>query len=257
VTQDLAIVEYTRDGRGVRSVMVPPDGTPGDVGDELRDIVGDLCGTIYAYQGTFVPHVAIRPYGGEWRYLAIPGFSTVNNVSYGGIAVAGQYAFATDMFTYSGGEPAGVIRFSLADGTGERFGSSETEDLNVGLDGVLYTLAGETLVERYQPQTMNALGTINLSRAVRGIAVSADGFIYGASWDGGLYEFDAQGALLHELQPGLGSLSDIDIAEDGTLVASTRSGLVVVSSRALENFSSFNPSGVLYSNQYTFVTFVR
>jgi hypothetical protein len=40
----------TLDGEQVASLVVPPNLAPGDVDKELRDIVGDPCGTMYAYQ---------------------------------------------------------------------------------------------------------------------------------------------------------------------------------------------------------------
>ena len=81
--------------------------------------------------------------GGGWTHRTHSGWSTVNNVSYGGIGVLGDYVYVTDMTTFS--EPAdeakGVVRFNLADGTSARFLETEApQDLTIGKDGRLYLL---------------------------------------------------------------------------------------------------------------------
>ena len=114
-----------------------------------RDLVYDQSGKVHVYTGTFDP--ALSSYtlaGGGWTQRTHSGWSTFNNVSYGGIGLLGDYVYVTDMTTFS--EPAdeakGVVRFNLADGTSARFlETEEPQDLTIGKDGRLYLLSANTV----------------------------------------------------------------------------------------------------------------
>src|SRR5206468_508527 len=112
-----------------------------------------------------------------------PGWSTVNNVTYGGIGVLGDSVYVTDMTT-SGGpgdEAKGVVRFNLADGTAARFLETEgPQDLTIGKDGRLYLLSANT-VKAFDPATFVLQSTVTLPAGdFRGIAVNAAGEIFAA-----------------------------------------------------------------------------
>src|SRR5947209_6130312 len=76
--------EFTPTGTLVRSVSVPPP--PGSSGDTARDLVQDPGGKVYVYNGTFTPALATyNPTNSSWTQQNYTGWSTVNNVSYGGL----------------------------------------------------------------------------------------------------------------------------------------------------------------------------
>ena len=104
-----AFREYTPTGSQVRSVTIPPP--IGSSADEPRDLVADANGKVYVYNGTFNPYLAIYdPATGTWSQTTFSGWSTVNNVSYGGAEAFKTYVFTSDMNT-GGGVPNGLVRF--------------------------------------------------------------------------------------------------------------------------------------------------
>src|SRR5947209_4781928 len=95
--------EYTPTGALVRSVTVPPP--PGSGGDTARDLVQDPAGKVYVYNGTFTPALATyNPGPATWSQQTYAGWNTVNNMSYGGLALTQNYVFASDM-TIAGDPP--------------------------------------------------------------------------------------------------------------------------------------------------------
>jgi hypothetical protein len=92
-----------------------------------------------------------------------------------------------------------------------------------------------------------------LDAGVRGVAVNAAGEIFGASWDGNLYRFDASGMTLDSIGAGVGNLTDVDLAGDGRLVAGSRFETVVFSNEALDSVATATFDG----NGATFVAFAR
>jgi hypothetical protein len=81
------------------------------------------------------------PDSGSFANKTFPGWSTINNVTYGGIAAFRNFVYVTD--TYSAvGRAKGIVRFDLVNNTAQRFAAeAEVIDLNIGLDGNLYGLA--------------------------------------------------------------------------------------------------------------------
>src|SRR5262249_26527881 len=90
--------EFTAGGTLVRTVHIPAP--PGTSSDTARDLVQDGSGKVYVYNGTFTPALATyNPSTSSWSQQGYSGWSTVNNVSYGGIGLFQNYVFASDMTT--------------------------------------------------------------------------------------------------------------------------------------------------------------
>jgi hypothetical protein len=247
--------EYTPDGALVQSVEVPYPVPPRPSSECVRDIVVTPAEQVSIYNGTFYPYMTRwTPKTGEWSHDTYEGWDSSGNESYGGIAAWQNYVYATDMVT-SGEPPSdkGLIRFNVADGTAARyFDYAEFIDVAIGFDGALYALrTDEHGVYVIEPQTMTVQRSFQVTAAVRGIAVNGAGEVFGASWDGNLYEFDSLGNTLNTIDPQVGSLIDVDLAADGTLVAGTREGWVVVSDETLQSVSTFRATYYLP----TFVSF--
>lgn len=228
------------------------------VSETARDVVLDRSGLAAIYNGTFSPQLSLlEPVTVSWAHLPFTGWSTVNNVSYGGVAAYRHYVFATDMTTAGDGGTRGIVRFDLDTATGVRFGDAEYIDVAMGFDGKVYGLrSDEQTVDAFDPESLAAAGGATLALDVRGIAVDADGEILGASWDGNLYRFSSAGGLLDFHSTGIDNLTDIDLSPSGAVAAGARFGEVIVSTAALDSSTSFDLTTDPGGGQQTFVAFV-
>jgi hypothetical protein len=146
-----------------------------------------------------------------------------------------------------GGDEQGVVRFDTAVGyAADRVGAEDYIDLNIGLDCRLYALRSDSvttqIVDVYDPLTLAPLGSISLELLqgtidVRGIAVDANGELYGASWDGNIYHFDASGMEIDSLDSLANDLTDINLRDNGDLVVGARLGDVVFTTTALNSIT--------------------
>jgi VCBS repeat-containing protein len=233
--------EFTPDGELVRTALLP---SVSGVHEPGRDLIYDASGKVHVYTGTFDP--ALNSYtlaGGGWTQRTHSGWSTVNNVSYGGIGVLGAYVYVTDMRTFS--EPAdeakGVVRFNLVDGTSARFlETEEPQDLTIGKDGRLYLLSANT-VKAYDPVTFALLSTVTLPAGdFRGIAVNAAGEIFAVNWSEQVYHLSASGSVLGNVTlTGVSDPMDIDVSGDGRIAVGTASGHVVQMYEDLTGITTF------------------
>ena len=229
------IREYTPDGTLVRIFQIPE---LENESTKLRDLAVDTDGNLHFWEETFDSSgiryelTTINPLTGDIvRNPLLPSWSTDNVVSYGGLSTLNDWVFVTDMAT-SGGPQTGIIRYDRSTGTSVRFADTgnpalEFIDLTVGLDGLLYGLDDSELVHVYDPATLAELRTIDITQTVfpdnRAIAVNADGDIFAAAWgDGRIRRFDGDtGALLATSTSSFGTLVDINLRVDGTIVVST------------------------------------
>ena len=262
VSTNNSIAEYNQSGTLLTSsISVPYDGGARPVTELSRDLIIDPNGAIHIYNGTFDPYLSIYyPITSTWTHETYSGWSTVNNVSYGGIARYQKYIFLTDMTTFGDGgadEAKGIVRYDTGNDTFLRFADTiEFIDLNRGLDGLLYALrSDETSVDVYDPLTNNLVRTLNLGTGVRGIAVNEEGDIFGASWDGNIYHFDANGVQLNSVSSGTNDLTDIDITCEGQIAVGARFGEVIFSDESLTTVTFFDtgssPTFVAFSDPRT------
>src|SRR5438105_3315235 len=102
--------QYTQAGALVQQATIPPGG----LAEDARDLVADPnTGSVLVYNGTNDPYLSTYDPYGAWSHRTYPGWSTKGDVSSGGVAVYGNYAFVSDMSTFA--EPAdaakGIFRF--------------------------------------------------------------------------------------------------------------------------------------------------
>jgi hypothetical protein len=251
--------EYTPAGALVRTVNIPP--TPGSSFDYARDLVQDPAGNVSVYDGTFTPYLATyHPATASWTQITYPGWSTVSNLTYGGLGLFQNYVYATDMAT-AGAMPNGVVRFNMTDGSATRFGNTDFTDLNVGLDGLLYALAGQKIVV-FDPISTQQLRTVTLPAAdYRSIAVNAQGEIFTAAWNNVISHFTPTGALINSVTLNsstgapfmFGNPDNIKVAPDGTVAVGSFSGHIVQMTSNFTNISYIDTG----TNNTVFVTFAN
>jgi hypothetical protein len=258
------IREFTPSGQLVQTFTFPL--APGD--GQPRSITVDVNGNIQVYNGTFSPFLTtINPVTGTVvNNVTLAGWSTVNNVTYGGLGAFGNYVFATDMFTFSGGEPNGIIRFNVNDGTALRFASGPQNgpgdyiQLAVGKDGLLYaefpgTSPGGNELDVFDPTTLAFQRRINLNTDLRSIAVDQNGDIFAVAInDSHIYEFDPNGTLLRAVDTGIRGYTDLTMDDSGRLLA-TSGGVLVLTDTSLSSFTELDVGTI--SVVGTFAAFVE
>lgn len=213
---------------------------PVDEAQEVpRDLVQGPDGRVYVYNGTLEPRLSILdPITGVWTHHALAGWSTrADDPRFGGIALAGDHVYATDMVTPGAGAPSGLARFDLDGGNATHVSVpvGGPIDVSVGPGDELYVLAsdGRTVTVK-DPRSGDVVGAISLDRAVSAIAVRDDGTILGAGVNNLIYLFDLDGKSMKSMASGTSSLMDIDIGRDGRVLVSSEEGKVVVTNVNLE-----------------------
>ncbi|HEX3152509.1 MAG TPA: hypothetical protein VHR66_30830, partial [Gemmataceae bacterium] len=208
--------EFTPDGTLVGQI------TP--LLNDPRDVVVSPNGDIQVFDGTFSPQLeTYHPATGTWSSRTTTGWSTVNNLSYGGIAAYGDYVFVTDMQTAYETPPFnGIIRFNMVDGSVDRFATGhDFIAMALGLDGYLYAMGGQTgmgnNIYKYDVNTMAFLGTF-LAPVLdgRGVAVGANGDYYVSDWGNTVNRYDSAGNLIRSQNAGNGA---VDVSTDGQIIS--------------------------------------
>ena len=244
VSTNNTVTEYTPDGVVVQSFAIPHPSN-----EDGRDLVVDSQGNIRVYNGTFDPILTtIDTLAATTSSTTLGGWSTTNNLTYGGITSFQDKVFVTDMRTFGDGgadEAQGIVVFDGADT--DRFATDiDPIDLNLGLDGLLYALSpggspsGRT-VSVYDPSTLGKIrdidltgnGSIGFGSQRRAIAVNGAGELFIATLGGtnNLFHLDAMGGLLNATSFNCGRFScrfaDLDINTQGTLLLTTPDGDVL------------------------------
>lgn len=241
--------EYTTDGTYVSSVTIPPNSS----NETARDVYILEDGRLAVFNGTFDPELAIFN-GSQWEQYQSQGWSTVNNITFGGITSIGDEVFVTDSFTFSGGEATGIVAFDSSFGTSDRFlHYNEYIDVTLGGDGLLYALRNQYgALDIIDPVTMAIINSVALGHTSgsRGVVANEAGEIYMASWNGYVARYTADGVLTNTLTIS-NNLSDIDMDSSGQLIVGDRFGGVHLIDGDLSSFSSFQ-----VGDRTTFVAFV-
>lgn len=260
--QPRTLSEYTRAGQFVQSFTIPYPLSPLPISEIPRDVVVTPDGLAHVFNGSSDPFLStLDPMALTWSHRTYPGWKTFGSVVYGGIASHNNFVFTTDMDGDNGsGIQMGVIRFDMAGGSSEQFAEiNEPIDLNMGLDGLLYVKFGSS-AEVYDPVTLTHIRHVffGLQDEHRSIAVSATGDIYLADPNGDIERWASNATLISRvnvcgLAPTRCSLSDIDIAPDGTVIASSTRGRIFTTDLNLSPPQLFPTT---FQNNPLFITFV-
>ncbi|MCC6795691.1 MAG: hypothetical protein IT366_11290 [Candidatus Hydrogenedentes bacterium] len=248
VSTNNVLYEYTAAGSFVQSFQIPDGAGTIPNSDTARDVaIKDGTTQAYVYNGTFTPSMStLDSSTGAWTHDNFAGLSTVNNVSYGGIA-GGGYVFVTDMATAGAGAPQGIVRFD-SDGSATRFATGiGPQDLNIGQDGRLYALANDD-VHVYDPASLAFQYSIDLDATIgsgdyRAVAANVAGDLFIVDWSGNLYKTNASGTVLLSVNlSGIAestNLTDVDVSGSGTVVVGDSFGGVTITNEFLTAPTSF------------------
>jgi len=257
--------EYTPTGTLVQTFSVPT--APG--GDAyIRGIATDTSGNVQIYNGTFSPYLTtLDPSTSTFTNHTLSGWSTVNNIYYGGLVVDGNFAYATDMATANpGGAPNGIVQFNLTNFTATRFasgaanGSGDYIQVGLGLNGKLYapwpggSPVGDNIdVIDPNSETKTTI-TLPFLFQVSGVTADQAGNIYavGALGDGHIYKLDSNGNVLASISTGFTDLTGLEISNSGQLLTDSSKGEVIITNTSFSQLTTFSVGSELT----TFDTFV-
>ena len=95
----------------------------------------------------------------------------------------------------------------------------------------------------FDPVTMVNTGSVQLDGSVQSIAVAPDGTYLGASGDGYIRRFTAQGASFDTLDTAIPGLIDVAVAATGEVVMGTALGEIVLCDAELSFSKTFLVGG--------------
>jgi protocatechuate 3,4-dioxygenase beta subunit len=252
------LAEYTPSGTLVQEVIVPyPTANNGNLAYYLGDLVVDKNGEAQIYNGSDATSYMTRFSFTDqaWRHQTYSGWNPWQSYHlFDGIATLGKYVYVTDKTVNDSGQPTqtqGIIRIDLDDYSSQRFvGDLSFCHLTVGQDGLLYGIVGGTSgsqIKVYDPAGMQLVKTVSLSDLqnspinVQRIAVNSAGEFFATGFD--VHHFDAAGKLVKSLHlPD--NLTDIEIANDGKIAASTLSSVTLLDESLAIKGSFSVPTGV-------------
>ncbi len=243
VTAGLRVLRYDMDLTLVETTVIDPP--PAD--DSTRDIVVDATGRMHVWTEGPRPVIRTREVDGTWSARTyLPNWITPNNLTYGALATRGDVLLAAAIQQGSAGRLQGLVRFDLATGaTDQPYDGEDAYDIAFGLDGGLYVLTGTRVLTRLDPVTFVEISSVSLAEAVRGVAIEADGTVYGTAEAGMIVAFDRAGSVMRSIDIYRGFVpSDIDLAPDGTIVATHGIEGVYLTSRELTTIRTLAIGGL-------------
>ncbi len=254
---------YTQSGTLLQTGGTYPtqSGPNSNDGGSIGAIVVDQNQNLQAFTGVFTPFLQ-RETGGlsggwttEQTTINVPGWSIVNRTFYGGLATVGNYVFATDMSTGSGGGANGLIRFDASNNyAGTRFDSgTDYCQVTLGMDGNIYAMVspgGEPengTVNVFNPNTMALLRSIPLTDYDDAAVVAdAQGNIYTGNFDGNTTKISPTGVVLAQVPI---ASTDLQISTDGKILSCAGGQIRVLDENLniLSGFSVSSPFGAVFA----------
>lgn len=251
VTESNVLSEYTLSGGFVQSFNVPhPDTTRYDASDIVVTAEG---AAVVRNSAPFDNDYFSRldPVTGMWSHYSADriGFG---NVSDADLSLRGSIAVTNGR------------ELNLENGVVSPFtvpGFRGVGEVSWGLDGLLYALDSGSPrhgVRVLDPTDFSLLRQLTLLDwdgfriDARGIAVTKLGQMFVADWDGMIYEYTPDATLVQSKATGAFNLLDINLDEQGTLIAGSRFGEITVTDTSLSSMFNFNVGGGL-----SYVSFAR
>ncbi len=238
--------EYTRAGQLVQSIPVPWPAGQRPSSEYVRDVVAIDAQRAAMFNGTFDPYLSVYDSAtNTWTHSTAPGWSTINNRTYGGITRLGASLFVSDMATGSSEDMLnGLLRHREPIGDWTRFGEGyEFRDVTAGLNEQLYAVENWTdwtaVVRVFAADSLTLNRTLYLHGwDVRALAVNASGKIFAGSNTGILYRYGADGVLEQSVSLGV-NIADVEFSPTGELLVAG-DNTVFLTDESLSSISSFS-----------------
>lgn len=223
----------------VKDILVSPTG-------DVHIISGDSD----AYLITLDPGLTISPTQSQLSFSDFPFWKVSSNIAHGaaGIDKLGRVVVPDVIGSTNPLDLGGLYRFESDLSGGTHFGDPiEYARVAVGLDGFIYGLrdssgAESWVVDVYDPDTLLKQSETNFSSAggylVNDLAIASDGGMYVAIGNS-IAEVDGNWGIINQITPDTGGtpnggrIVDIDINAEGTLIAGTGNGYVIVTDTEL------------------------
>lgn len=242
------LYELDRDLQVVRVLQVPLP--PGGGRYDVVDVVVDVTGRAHVLITGLLNPGSIATYDpltGTWEQHPVAAF--LGNVSDGDLTLTGSYLFTKSQRIALPNFTATAVQIP-GRGVGE---------ISAGLDGRVFALedgSPRSGIRVIDPETLQVTATYVLPGLFdsRGITSLPNGELVIADWNGTItrYTSDAQTALA-QLQTGASNLYDVEAAPDGSIVAGSRFGDVILTDTNLNQVRSVIPSS---STSGVYVAFV-
>jgi hypothetical protein len=268
VTSNQTLLEYTPGGMLVQSIPVP---VVEPFTGSLRSVVIDANGNAQMYNGTFSPQLTTyNPNTNSFTNTPVAGLSTVNNVTFGGVAAFGNFVFLSSTATAQN-PSGGLIRVDINNLSSQQKFANGIDFIQVaaGRDGLIYGLEGSgspagNVIGVYDPNTLAFIRNVTPPVELRDIAVEANGDIFAIS-----FFKDASGNNVYHLGPSGNVIqaiglptpfnnfagSTIDLSANGDVLMAAPTGTVFQTNESLTGLTSFNVAGA--SGVELFANFVQ
>ncbi len=191
--------------------ILSSSGEMGDLTDPHYDFFRDLAvgptGLVFGVSGTFTPSLRIwDPVSGSWSTASEVDWEASNGSDPGGLAVMESFVFVTDSQFEA---EQTLLRYDTGNDSWFRFGRSEFyKEIAAGWDGHLYALrfSDSATVDKYDPMTLQIVGSVTLATQVDAIAAASDGRVYGlAGAPSSIYRFSPHAVLSKGASTKVGS----------------------------------------------------
>jgi hypothetical protein len=258
--------EITPTGQLVQQFSVEYQGT--DTSRDVRGVTITPDGRIHLMQGTFDPQLTtIQPWDDARVATRIPGWSLQSNIYNGGIDSDRQGFIYLPNHNTTPEANRGALRLSPDLSEVARFGFG-SEGVSVGHDGRAYTHScgpcqSSPFVDAWDLDTFEHVLDLTLrpnattqssARTAYDITAWKNGAIY-TTHANSVDRYSTDGVLADSLEPGTFGIYDLDLSDDGTIVAGSYAG-ILLTDLSLESFTLLSPAISAGSSTVRYVSFV-
>lgn len=254
-TQSQRVIKsYSYSGELLDSITIPLAMAHEPAGD----LVVGHHGSIHLINGNSNPALSTLRADNTWNHAYHEGWNIGGNNSYMSLAMRSDGA----VYAMDHGDADGLVLFDPRTNQSSHLSTVFGSDVAMGFDGLMYVKASGTdrRLTKYDPFTGQYRGRVELDTPHgpqwRQVAIDSDGTIFAAAWGGTIAKFASDGSFITQLGTSgfFHDWYDLDLAPDGTIIASDRQGNIFVTDKSLSSYTMFDASPG-NANATTFVSF--